>query len=831
MKHFKILAAALALAACTEEPDLDEVEQDLAASYKASIKSRTLTITGTNADSRLALRLAGTTQLVVDVGDDGSADFTFDRSRFDRISIDAGGGADIIRMDESSGAFTTEEQTTINGGAGNDTITGGFGGETISGGAGNDVVTGRGGVDTIVLGDGDDLVIWRPGDGSDVLGGGNGFDRLQFDTANIGEDIELSAAGNHLRLTRNVGTVAMDITGLERVELHTFGGADRVFVRDLAATAVAEVEVDLASTTDVVADEVWVDTTANADTIHVALDGSVVAASGLAAEVRVVGGEPALDRLFINSDAADRVSIEGTAGADTMTATGDSMRWLFDGGGFNVLVSPSLVTPVSMNGLAGDDTITVASSILGSVTLDGGDGNDVLLGGSGPDVLRGGAGDDLVDGRFGVDVADLGDGSDAFSWNPGGGSDVIDGGAGMDTLVMNGAAANEAFDLRAAGPRARLTRDVAGVVLDLGTIERVDLRARSGADSLVIGSLAGSSLAAIDVDLAGADGLPDAMADTIALDGSGGISIIGDGVATGFGGTLRVTHGEASLDRIAVQGGALVIEGTPAADTMLAIGDPSGVLYDGGGYTILVAASPATDAVVKGNGGDDRISAVGSVTTPLVFDGGDGADTLVGGAGPDRLIGGAGNDVVEGRLGVDTLVLGDGNDTMVWNPGDSSDLADGEAGNDTLVFNGANIGETFEISANAARVRLTRNIGTVALDLGSFETLELRARGGADAVLVGDLAGTSIRNVVVDLTGSLGTPDGTGDAVSVVGTAGDDQIAVAMDDAGAVVVSGIPAGVWIVGAELADQLAVHGGPGIDGITVAPTALTVTTFPD
>jgi hypothetical protein len=39
---------------------------------------------------------------------------------------------------------------------------------------------------------------------------------------------------------------------------------------------------------------------------------------------------------------------------------------------------------------------------------------------------------------------------------------------------------------------------------------------------------------------------------------------------------------------------------------------------------------------------------------------------------------------------------------FVWNPGDGSDVVDGGAGTDTLQFNGANIAEKIDITANGS---------------------------------------------------------------------------------------------------------------------------------
>ena len=44
--------------------------------------------------------------------------------------------------------------------------------------------------------------------------------------------------------------------------------------------------------------------------------------------------------------------------------------------------------------------------------------------------------------------------------------------------------------------------------------------------------------------------------------------------------------------------------------------------------------------------------------------------------------------------------MGAGDDTFVWNPGDGSDIVEGQAGTDTMQFNGANIAEKIDISAN-----------------------------------------------------------------------------------------------------------------------------------
>ena len=87
------------------------------------------------------------------------------------------------------------------------------------------------------MGAGDDTFIWDPGDGSDVVEGEEGSDRW-FQRANIGERIDLSANGDRLRFTRDVGAISMDVDDVEAIDVNALGGADRVTVNDLTGTDV-----------------------------------------------------------------------------------------------------------------------------------------------------------------------------------------------------------------------------------------------------------------------------------------------------------------------------------------------------------------------------------------------------------------------------------------------------------------------------------------------------------------------------------------------------------------------------------------------------------------
>jgi Ca2+-binding RTX toxin-like protein len=328
-----------------------------AGAAEARLADGVLTVEGTNGSDRIALRLqAGQPGILqVDVGDDGSADFSFERTEITKIEVDAGNGDDSVRIDESNGVFADTIPTTIDGGNGNDrlvggagagtvlggngndtlfggsgagtldggngddTLAGGSGAENLLGGNGNDSIDGNRGNDVALMGNGDDTFIWDPGDGSDTVEGQNGEDTMVFNGANVAEQIDVSANGNRLRFHRDVANITMDTAGVERVDFNALGGADVVNVNDLTGTDVKELNVDLAgslggATGDGQSDRVVVNGTNGNDAIDVSGDANGVTVSGLAPTVRVLHSEAANDRLEIKTLAGtDVVSSAGLA--------------------------------------------------------------------------------------------------------------------------------------------------------------------------------------------------------------------------------------------------------------------------------------------------------------------------------------------------------------------------------------------------------------------------------------------------------------------------------------------------------------------------------------
>ncbi len=558
------------------------------AAYTAHVRAGTLELDGNAASDKLSLRLQGgePNVLQVDVGDDGSADFSFDRGSFTAIAVDAGGGDDEVRVDQSGGIFT-DEAITIGGGDGDDTLIGASGAETFLGGRGDDFVDGNIGADRAVLGAGDDRFQWDPGDGSDTVEGGSGRDRLDFNGSNAGEEIVLAANGPRARLTRNVAGITMDLDTLEEVSLRTLGGADLVTARDLAGTDVKVFDVDLqssAGTGDGTADTVVVQGTDAPDAMKVASVDGRKAVDGLAAKTRVVGDE-----------AADAIRVEGLDGADTFTSSvtvsgqvpvhfaggpgEDSAH--FDGSdqadeigiardateaavfatGATTMLVDSTVESLIVSGLDGNDILAGQNGLatITALTLQGGDGDDDLRGGDGADTLLGGKGNDHADGNIGADTAFLGSGDDRFQWDPGDGSDTVEGQTGDDQLDFNGSNIGEEIGLTANGDRLLLTRNVAAITIDTDTVEHVNIRTLGGADTTTIGNLDDTDVKTVDVDLGATGGAGDGAADTVVVQGTPRRDVVhvsqsGAQVTTaGFAAETRITGSEPTLDTLRVE--------------------------------------------------------------------------------------------------------------------------------------------------------------------------------------------------------------------------------------------------------------------------------------
>jgi Ca2+-binding RTX toxin-like protein len=236
--------------------------------------------------------------------------------------------------------------------------------------------------------------------------------------------------------------------------------------------------------------------------------------------------------------------------------------------------------------------------------------------------------------------------------------------------------------------------------------------------------------------------------------------------------------------------------------------------------------------VLNANGGQDSFTATGNLATliKITVDGGAANDTIIGSNGADLLIGGDGNDFVDGNQGNDVAQLGADDDTFQWDPGDGSDIVEGQAGNDTMLFNGSGIAEIMDVSANGTRVRFTRDIGSIVMDVNEVEFITARMLGGVDKLTVNDLSGTGLLNVTADLR-VAGGEDGSADNV-VVNATGADDVATVVGDATGLQVDGLPAQISVLGGGVPpnDRLTILASTGedvLDASLVAAGAVLLT----
>ncbi|UUY04827.1 hypothetical protein LRS13_04670 [Svornostia abyssi] len=336
-----------------------------------------------------------------------------------------GGGDDIFTFSASTGTVN------LNGGAGDDTLTGTATTDTLNGGDGDDRLIGARGNDTMDGGNNADVLVWNNGDGTDTMNGNAGADEVEVNGApNAGDQFRITAAGaQDVRFDRiNLGLFGLNISTSERITVNGLGGnddirADETLGNRILMTANGGTGDDAvvgSPNADLITGGDDIDTLSGAggDDRIVGDRGNDTMNGGTGDDTTVWNNGDGTD--VMNGDAgSDRVEVNGAPGAgDVFTIAPNGARAKFDRtnlGPFSLDIGSA--EALDANGLGGDDDFTALPGIssLLAINADGGAGNDALDGAEGDDTLLGGSGNDAI--------------------NPGGGSDVADGGEGDDTLL------------------------------------------------------------------------------------------------------------------------------------------------------------------------------------------------------------------------------------------------------------------------------------------------------------------------------------------------------------------------------------------------------------
>lgn len=577
-----------------------------------------VTLHGNDGDDRLILRGnhgAGSTWALY--GDDGR-DFLSGGDGSDSLYggagddyIEGNGGDDYIEGDD--------DDDVISGGDGNDRILGGGGSDHIDGGAGDDSLDG---------GAGDDVFNWEVDQGNDVINGGGGstYDPItetggdsvsivggQFLAAGAGvvnkdvltgrdDTVTVGKSGGNARIASLTDVTIATLTGINSINSNLGAGADSIAVGDLSGTGMRMVRIDLQrprSTSAAPAnpgDSVAVNLSDGDDTFTVSADqvksnNQKFSANGTKSEeveqdidrvkLALAGG---VEMRIQNADPAkDRLRIAGNGGNDTLgIATGAGA------------VDPTALIGITLDGGAGDDTLTAAGA--GSVALVGGPGNDTMTAPATAASVDGGSGTNtLVIDDSGRPASSAGGAS--YSLTSASLSTTYDAtlvGHGAPTMYVMPVANVQALTLTL-GPKAAAAGTIGNRVAVLGTTAgTTTLNLSAAGDTVQLGSAVGGSngtLSGIAGDLVVNGG---AGADSLVVDASGTATNLG---VPNF--PARMTAG--SLSGLGNRGnsGTITLAGLERVDVRLGQGSDE----------LTVTGLPAPTTTVEGGGGNDTLTA------------------------------------------------------------------------------------------------------------------------------------------------------------------------------------------------------------------------------
>jgi Ca2+-binding RTX toxin-like protein len=343
--------------------------------FKASAGADTVDLNGSNSADAWTIA-SGSSLLTVELNGDR---VTIEDSAV-VVTIDSRNGDDTFNIGNLSGI--TEILLNLNGGNGNDTIDASGsamnGGRiAINGGAGNDILTGTDGGDTLNGGDGDDMI--NGGGGDDTMDGGSGNDWMSGDAGN---DVLRGSFGNDT-LSGSEGNDSLD------------GGRSN----------------------DVLNGEAGDDSLTGGHGDDVLSGGAGMdSLSGSSGDDVLDGGD---QDDFINGG-TDQDSILGGDGNDTLRGS-DGNDTIFGGAGDDAVNGGDGNDSIdgddgndALNGGDGNDSILGDQ---GNDTITGMDGNDVLIGAAGIDLILGGDGDDVITSngsKGGKDTVAGGEGNDTL---------------------------------------------------------------------------------------------------------------------------------------------------------------------------------------------------------------------------------------------------------------------------------------------------------------------------------------------------------------------------------------------------------------------------------
>ncbi len=749
------------------------------------LSGNTLTVTGSALSD--IVTVSGTTDITVTLNGIGM-DFTSDQVK--SIIINGNDGEDTITVNSLivGTAFTAnggddndiltvslavKPAMTLNGDAGNDTLTGGGGNDTLAGGVGDDTLAGGGGDDIYVFDTATsveaDIVTEVSGEGTDTLSFASLTTVL---TLNLGLDNVQSVHTNRT-LTLNSTAVIENVLGGSSNDTLTgnslanelMGGAGD----DVLMGGVGDDSYVFGTATNVEADIVTEFSGEGTDTLNFA---SLTTALTLNLELDTVQSVHTNRMLRLNSSSVIENAIGGS-GTDTLIGnslanvlTGNAGDDRLTGGvgddsyvfGTATIIEADIVTELPGQGT---DTLSFASltdvltlnlglSTVQSVHMNrtlrlnsssvienaiGGSGNDTLIGNSLANVLTGGAGNDVLTGGAGDDVLIGGAGNDSFVFGMAASieADIVTELSGQGTDTLNFASLTDALTLNLG----------LNIVQSVHTNRTLSLNSSSVIENAIGGS--------------GTDTLIGNSRANVLTGGAG------DDVMTGGFGNDRYMFGPAT----SVEADIVTEVSGEGTDTLSFASLTTALTLNLG---IDIVQSVHTNRTLRLNSSSVIENAIGGSGNDMLI-GNSLENVLTGGAGGDTLTGDTGNDVLTGGVGDDVLTGGVGDDSYVFGtaPGVEADIITELSGQGTDTLNFASLTTALTLNLGLNTVQSVHANRT--LRLNSSAVIEDAIGGSGDDTLTGN----SRANVLTGEAGSDMLSSGAGND-TLMGGAGDDML-------------------------------------------------------
>lgn len=343
----------------------------------------------------------------------------------------------------------TVRNFVLDGGAGNDTITGTSASDRIRGGSGNDALfAGAGDDDFLLQGRGD-------ADGLDTYDGGLGRNRI------LGADQVADVLRVSDKLLNLRGIQELD-GGTGNIRDNRILGTEQGDTLNFATLSVKNFVMDGGDGNDTItgtAGNDWLQGGRGNDVLNGGDGDDTFLLQGLGeaegldqfnggnGNNRILGADNRADVLYVNSSMSNLDKI-----------------YIIDGGAGGLLTDRIV-------GTTGKDFLDFSIRTVSNMVIDGGDGDDMIFGNSAVgEHMRGGRGNDVLFG---------GDGVDTYYWGLGDGNDQIIDGLGSSRIVLDGGVLMSMVTLQKSGTKVLLNVTNGAVKSTLS----LDLSERSGTPS------------------------------------------------------------------------------------------------------------------------------------------------------------------------------------------------------------------------------------------------------------------------------------------------------------------------------------------------------------